>query len=113
MRAEQLAVEPSVRGEKRAADAQQHASRMVRPLEFGAVPDRLAALVRGQLPRDLDRLPAPSHTDRQALGLAFAQRHPDRFPAAELADPSRALREREEKAVAQADLVGGRVGVVR
>src|SRR6266478_4648603 len=74
---------------------------MVGTLEFGAVPHRLVFLAGRELARHLDRLPACAPPDCQPLSLAFAQRHPDRFPAAELADAARPLRERKEKAVAQ------------
>src|SRR5258706_11509060 len=74
---------------------------MVGTLELRAVPDRLAALVSRQLARHLDRLPVDAASDGQPFGLALAQRHPHRLPAAELANPTWPLRQREEKAFAQ------------
>src|SRR5438445_73061 len=85
VRAQQLAVEPRMRGEKRTADAQQHATGVIRSLELCAVPHRLAALMRRELPRHLDWFPARTASDREPFGLAFAERHPYGFPAAELA----------------------------
>src|SRR3989441_5317026 len=74
---------------------------MVGTLELGAVPDRLVLLTGSELTRHLDRLPACARANRQALSLTFAERHPHRFPAAELTDAPRPLREREEEAVVQ------------
>src|SRR4029077_3994661 len=103
VRAQQLAVEPRMRGEKRTADAQQHAPCMVRALELGAIPHRLAAFMRSELARHLDRLPTRAASDRQPFGLAFAEGHPRGFPATELAHATRPLRQREKQAVAQSE----------
>src|ERR1700730_5564727 len=105
MRAEQLAVQPGVRGEKRTADAKQHAPRVVGTLELGAIPDRLAALMGGELPRHLYRLPPHHPGDRGAVRPALATRHPYGLPPAKLADAAWSLRKREEKTVAQLAMV--------
>src|SRR5260370_40620094 len=54
MRTEQLAVEPCVRGQERAADPKQHAPRTIGALKLGAAPPGLAAFTRGPLPGNLD-----------------------------------------------------------
>src|SRR5439155_7768938 len=101
VRAEQPTVQPHVGGEKRAADAQHDAAGVIRAWKLGSIPHRLPPLVRRQLARDLDRLPAAADVDRQALGFAFAERHPHGLPSGELAAARRALRERHEQGVAQ------------
>src|SRR2546426_708490 len=83
------------------ADAQHDAAGVIRAWKLGSIPHRLPPLVRRQLARDLDRLPAAADADRQALGFAFAERHPHGLPSGELAAAGRALRERHEQGVAQ------------
>src|SRR5256885_3793533 len=101
MRAEQAPVQPNVGGEKRPADAQYDAARVIRARKLGPVPDRLPAFSRGELARDLDRLPRAADADRQALRLALAEGHPDSLPARELAAAGRTLRQGHEQGVAQ------------
>jgi hypothetical protein len=74
---------------------------MVGTLELGAIPHRLAIPVGRELPWNFDRFPAPAPADVETFGLAFAEGHPQRLPAAQLADASGPLWQREEKAVAQ------------
>src|SRR6202049_2179563 len=100
MRAKQLAIEPRVGGEEGTTDPQQDATGMVWPRELGPVPDRLVSFVSGQLAGHLDRFPAHTTADREALGFAFAEGHPHRFPAAELTSSTRPLREGQEEVVA-------------
>src|SRR5260370_2940707 len=57
VRAEQLSVEPNVRRQERAPDPEHDPPRMVRPRKLGAIPDRPAPLVAGELARHLYRLP--------------------------------------------------------
>src|SRR5260370_10299174 len=100
MRAEKLAVEPDVGGEKSAADPQHDAPGMIGARELGAIPDGLASLARGQLARHLHGLPAGTAADGQPLGFAPPKDRPHRLPRAQLADPRRTLRLRQEQAVA-------------
>ena len=100
MRAEQPTVQPHVGGEKSAADPQHDTAGMVWARKLGAIPDRLAALRGRELAGHLDGFPAGAAADGQALRLAFAERHPDRFPSGELTPPRGALRQRHEQRVA-------------
>ena len=100
MRTEQASVQPDIGCEERAAYAQHDSTRVVRPRKLHPVPHGLAPLARGELARHLDRLPAGPAPDRQALCLAFAERHPHRLPAAELAPPRGPLRQGHEQRIA-------------
>src|ERR1041384_266299 len=100
--AEKLPVQPDVGGEEGAADAQHDPARVIRPGELGPVPDRLPALGRGELARNLDRFPSGADSSRQPFGLALAQRHPHGFPPDQLATPGWALRQRHEQGIAHA-----------
>src|SRR5258708_19899575 len=101
MRAEKLAVEPDVGGEKSGTDPREEGAGRIGARELRAIPDGLASLARRQLARHLDRLPAGTPADGQPLGFALAKGHPHRLPRAQLADARRTLRQRQEQAVAQ------------
>src|SRR5713226_1561583 len=101
MRTEQLAVEPCVGGEKRAADAEEDASGMVGSLKLRAIPNRLPVPVGRELARNFDRLPAHASAEVETFGFALAEGHPHRLPAAQLTDAPGPLWQWEEKAVAQ------------